>query len=150
MWKVWFPKKARDHLHHPRRMTLVITSRSSEHISVIKSIHHSSHQDNQTSIRVDGKLHRRHTIPNRRIATKIPIWAVTEILQKNKINKLLVAAWPGTRIVRLHLNYYLLEIYNNNYKIILALSTEQAKTNWDIPMKGMCTHNGQATPRQSI
>ena len=106
--KVWFPKKAlNNHLHHPKRMILVITMQSSGHIYGYQIDHHNSHQDNQTSIREDGKLHRRHTVPNRRIPIKIPIRAVTEILQNNKINKKLAAAWPGTRIVRLHLDYYL-------------------------------------------
>ena len=66
--------------------------------------------------------------------------------KKNKINKSLAAVWHGTKIVRLYLDYYLLEIYNNYYKIILALSTEQTKTRWNIPMQGMRASNGSATP----
>ena len=102
---------------------------------------------NQASCRENENLQEKHTVPNRRIPIKILIWAVTEFLQKikNKINKSLVAAWHGTKIVRLYLDYYPLEIYNNNYKIILSLSTEQTKTRWNIPMKGMCTTNGPFT-----
>ena len=76
----WFPKKVfNNHLHHPKRMILAITIPSSGHIYGYQVIRNSSHQDNQTSIREDGKLHRKHTVPNRRTPIKILIWAVTEI-----------------------------------------------------------------------
>ena len=121
---------------------------------------------NQTSIKKSENLQGKHTEPNRRIpiqsermknskgstqyqTEEYPSKSWFELWQrshkKNKINKSLAAVWHGTKIVRLYLDYYLLEIYNNYYKIILTLSTEQTKTRWNIPMKGMRTTHGPST-----